>query len=112
MFSTTRGCANESNEVLGPTLTLDKLRRAIATHCLDRLARPWDEMVQLLVAYQKQHRHPRVSKSDTAHGPRFVSQWNVPIVRLVANSGLQNSITSDTTLSVDVTGHFHGATHA
>ncbi len=27
-------------EVLGPTLTLDKLRRAITTRCLDRLARP------------------------------------------------------------------------
>ena len=38
----------ERVEVLGPTLTLDKLRRAIATRCLDRLARPWDEMVQLL----------------------------------------------------------------
>ena len=39
----------ERVEVLGPTLTLDKLRRAIATRCLDRLARPWDEMVQWLV---------------------------------------------------------------
>ena len=53
----------ERVEVLGPTLTLDKLRRAIATRCLDRLARPWDEMVQLLVAYKKQHRPPRVPKS-------------------------------------------------
>ncbi len=56
----------ERVEVLGPTLTLDKLRRAIATRCLDRLARPWDEMVQLLVAYQKQHRHPRVPQSAPA----------------------------------------------
>ena len=40
-----------------PTLTLDKLHRAIATRGLDRLARPWDEMLQLLVAYKKQHRH-------------------------------------------------------
>ena len=55
----------ERVEVLGPTLTLDKLRRAIATRCLDRLARPWDEMVQWLVAYKKQHRHPRVSKDAT-----------------------------------------------
>ncbi len=29
-----------------PTRTLDKLRRAIATRCLDRLARPWDEMLR------------------------------------------------------------------
>ena len=45
----------ERVEVLGPTLTLDKLRRAIATRCLDRLARPWDEMSHWLVAYKKQH---------------------------------------------------------
>ena len=63
-FNDTR--LRERVEVLGPTLTLDKLRRAIATRCLDRLARPWDEMVQLLVAYQKQHRHPRVPKSAPA----------------------------------------------
>ena len=56
----------ERVEVLGPTLTLDKLRGAIATRCLDRLARPWDEMVQMLLAYQKQHRHPRVPKSAPA----------------------------------------------
>ncbi|HLQ46247.1 MAG TPA: hypothetical protein VK137_16005, partial [Planctomycetaceae bacterium] len=56
----------ERVEVLGPTLTLDKLRRAIATRCLDRLARPWDEMVQLLVAYKKQHRRPRVRKDALA----------------------------------------------
>jgi hypothetical protein len=56
----------ERVEVLGPTLTLDKLRRAMATRCLDRLARPWDEMVQLLVTYKKQHRHPRVPKSAPA----------------------------------------------
>ena len=29
-------------EVLGPTLTLDNLRRAITTRCLDR---PWNEML-------------------------------------------------------------------
>ena len=52
----------ERVEVLGPTLTLDKLRRAIATRCLDRLAHPWDEMVQWLVAYKKQHQNPRVRK--------------------------------------------------
>ena len=56
----------ERVEVLGPTLTLDKLRRAIATRCLDRLARPWDEMVQVLVAYKKQHCHPRVPKDAPA----------------------------------------------
>ncbi len=43
--------------VLVSALPLDKLRRTIATRCLDRLARPWDEMVQWLVAYKKQHRH-------------------------------------------------------
>ncbi len=53
-----------ADEVLGPTLTLDKLRRAIATRRLDRLARPWDEMRQWLVAYKKQHRHLRVRKDD------------------------------------------------
>ena len=52
----------ERVEVLGPTLTLDNLRRAITTRCLDRLDRPWDEMFQLLVAYKKQHCHPNVSK--------------------------------------------------
>ena len=40
----------ERVEVLGPTLTLDKLRRAITTRCLDRLARPLDEIGQFLVA--------------------------------------------------------------
>ena len=49
----------ERVEVLGLTLTLDKLRRAIATRCLDRLARPWDEMLQWLLADKKQHRRPR-----------------------------------------------------
>lgn len=44
------------------TLTLDKLRRTIATRCLDCHARPRDEMVQLLVTYKKQHRHLRVCK--------------------------------------------------
>ncbi len=52
----------ERVEVLGPTLTLDTLRRAITTRCLDRLTRPWDEMFQLLVAYKKQHRHMSVPK--------------------------------------------------
>ncbi|MFM9963786.1 MAG: hypothetical protein ACKV2Q_21460 [Planctomycetaceae bacterium] len=56
----------EPVEVLGPTLTLDKLRRAIATRCLDRLARPWDEMRQWLVAYKKQHCHRRVRKGAAA----------------------------------------------
>ncbi|RLT06380.1 MAG: hypothetical protein DWI21_11200 [Planctomycetota bacterium] len=56
----------ERVEVLGPTLTLDKLRRAIATRCRDRLARPWDVMVQMLVADKKQHRHPRIDNDSSA----------------------------------------------
>ena len=33
------------------------------------------------------------------------------IHQMQADLGLRNSITSDITLSVNVTGHFHGATH-
>ncbi|MFM9960641.1 MAG: helicase associated domain-containing protein [Planctomycetaceae bacterium] len=60
-------------------------RRAIATRCLDRLARPWDEMVQLLVAYQKQHRHPRVPKSAPAPWTEL-GEW-VDHVRALKRSG-------------------------
>jgi len=56
----------ERVEVSGPTLTLDTLRRAITTRCLDRLTRRWDEMFQSLVAYKKQHRHTNVPKSAPA----------------------------------------------
>ena len=69
-------------EVLGPTLMLDKLRRAIATRCLDRLARPWDEMVQWLVAYQKQHRHPRVRNDAPAFWTALLSA-NGPVALLL-----------------------------
>ena len=67
----TKGFASDSRlrervEVLGPTLTLDNLRRAITTRCLDRLTRPWDEMFQWLVAYKKQHRHLNVPKDAPA----------------------------------------------
>ena len=59
-------------EVLGPTLTLDNLRRAITTRCL---ARPWDEMFQWLVAYKKQHRNSRrrpgpLGRAGIVNGPR------------------------------------------
>jgi len=64
----TKGFASDSRlrervEVLGPTLTLDTLRRAITTRCL---ARPWDEMFQWLVAYKQQHRHTNVPQSAPA----------------------------------------------
>ena len=67
----TKGFSSDSRlrtrvEVLGSTLTLDNLRRAITTRCLDRLARPWNEMFQLLVAYKKQHRHLNVPKDAPA----------------------------------------------
>ncbi len=56
----------ERVEILGPTVTLDNLRRAITTFCLDRLARPWDEMVQVLLAFKKKHRHLRVPQEAPA----------------------------------------------
>ena len=72
-----------------PTLTLDKLRRAIATRCLDRLARPWDEMLQLFVAYQKQHRHPRVPKSAPAPWTEL-GEWVDHVRDVRCRSLLQN----------------------
>jgi superfamily II DNA or RNA helicase len=47
-------------EVVGPLIALAALRRSVATQCLDRLARSWDEHVQMLLAYRKKHGHVRV----------------------------------------------------
>lgn len=47
-------------EVVGPPIALDALRRAVTIKCVERLSRPWDEYVQMLRAFKKQHRHLRV----------------------------------------------------
>jgi hypothetical protein len=63
-----------------PTLTLDKLRRAIATRCLDRLARPWDEILQLFVTDKKQHCNLRVRKDAPAPWTALLSAAAVAVI--------------------------------
>jgi superfamily II DNA or RNA helicase len=47
-------------EILGPPIALAALRKAVTIQCLDRLSRPWDEYVQMLLAFRKKYRHLRV----------------------------------------------------
>lgn len=46
----------------GSALPLNRLRDAISVRCLERLVRPWDEMVQELLLYQKEHQTLLVPK--------------------------------------------------
>jgi superfamily II DNA or RNA helicase len=50
-------------EVTGPAVALDKLRRAIAVKCLDRIGRRWATMVQQLLLFKKRYGHYRVPKN-------------------------------------------------
>lgn len=49
-------------EITGPAVALDKLRRAIAVKCLDRIGRRWDTMVQQLLLFKKRYGHLRVPR--------------------------------------------------
>jgi len=47
-------------EIVGPPVALSALRKSVATKCLERLSRPWDEYVRMLLAFKKTFQHVRV----------------------------------------------------
>jgi superfamily II DNA or RNA helicase len=51
----------EKIEIIGPPLALKALRKFIATRCIERLVRPWEAYVQMLLAFKRKHGHLRVS---------------------------------------------------
>jgi superfamily II DNA or RNA helicase len=53
----------ERVEVIGPNVSISKLRRAISTRCFTRLGRPWDTMVQQLLLFKKRFGNCRVPKN-------------------------------------------------
>jgi superfamily II DNA or RNA helicase len=83
----------ERIEILGPTLKLDDLRRSITTLCLDRLARPWDEMVQMLLAYKQKQGHLRVPVDAPAPWTEL-GLW-VEKVRAWKRRGMLSSLRQD-----------------
>ena len=52
----------ERVEVLGPTVSLESLRRSITSACIDTLGESWFERYGELVAYKEQHGHCDVPK--------------------------------------------------
>jgi DNA-binding transcriptional MerR regulator len=53
----------ERVEVIGPTISINTLRKAIATRCITRLGRPWDTMVQELLLFKRKFGHLRVPRN-------------------------------------------------
>jgi hypothetical protein len=53
---------NEIVGVCGPSISLDKLRAAITTACVDVLGVPWDEWFGLLQRFKARERHCRVTE--------------------------------------------------
>ena len=68
-------------EITGPAVALNKLRRAIAVKCLDRIGRRWDTMMQQLLLFKKRYGHLRVPRnvrtpwSELARWVHFVRHW-------------------------------------
>jgi superfamily II DNA or RNA helicase/DNA-binding transcriptional MerR regulator len=61
-------------EIVGPPVALSALRNSVATKCLERLSRPWDEYVRMLLAFKKQFHHLRVP-ADARAPWKELSQW-------------------------------------
>ncbi len=72
-------------EVIGPPIALAALRKAVTIQCLDRLSRPWDEHIQMLLAFKKKYRHLRVPQ-DAPRPWQELAAW-VRYVRLCRRQG-------------------------
>lgn len=66
-------------EIVGPPVALSALRKSVTTKCLERLSRPWDEYIKMLLAFKKKFGHLNVPPD--ARGPwRELAEW-VKVVR-------------------------------
>lgn len=66
-------------EIVGPPVALSALRKSVTTKCLDRLSRPWDEYIRMLLAFKKNFGHLRVPL-DAKQPWQELGQW-VDMVR-------------------------------
>ena len=67
----------ERVEVLGPSVSLDTVRKSINAECLDYLGVSWDERFGELLAYKNEHGHVRVPKTGLTALGAWVSLQRV-----------------------------------
>ncbi|MCX6906784.1 MAG: DEAD/DEAH box helicase family protein [Verrucomicrobia bacterium] len=77
----------ERVEILGPAISLPTLRKAITTKCIERLGRPWDTMVQLLLLFKKKFGHTRVQRGACGRWAEL-GQWVDQVRALYRNDHL------------------------
>jgi superfamily II DNA or RNA helicase len=51
---------SEKLEIIGPTISVKKLQKAITTLVVSRLCKSWDTMFQMLLMFKKKHSHTNV----------------------------------------------------
>ena len=67
----------EKIEVIGPSIALQELRRAVSVAVVDRLGINWDEMYGCLLAYVEEHREARVPAGHVTNDGRKLGRWIV-----------------------------------
>lgn len=53
-------------EIVGPPVALAALRKSVTTRCLERLSRPWDEYIRMLLAFKRTFGHTNVPTNAAA----------------------------------------------
>ena len=61
-------------EIVGPPVALSALRKAVTTRCLERLSRPWEEYVRMLLKFKRKFKHLRVP-SKAKHPWSDLAGW-------------------------------------
>ena len=56
---------DEHIDILGPSLSLESIRRSVSTECVEHLAENWDERFGELLAFVKENGHPHVPRTHT-----------------------------------------------